>query len=423
MSSVGTRIRIASVIGSLLVAASPARAQDPNVAIQWNRILQAQFGTAPSNAQRSLSMMHIAMFDAINAIEREYTPYHVRLRTPHGASPEAAGAQAARDVLVALYPGQQEVFDAALKAQLERIPQGPARLGVEVGQQVAHAVLAWRTNDGWQPIVPDPTYVLPPFPGAWQPTPPANSFATFTFYPRVRPFAMATSTQFVPFAPPTLTSERYARDLNETKRVGSATGADRSDDETLFAQLVAGVNTTVGFLHVWNLVSVDTALRQGLSLVDTARLFVLVNVALHDGLQTSFTAKFIYGAWRPVTAIRRADQDLNPATEADPTWTPLLATPPYPSYPGNVACLAAAAARALQLAHGRDDVAFSVTWPRTAGLPSVTRDYTSFWRLADDEARSRLHGGIHFQFESDASQVACAAVAEFTHANYMRPQR
>ena len=411
-----------ALLGAIAVVMS-AFAQAPNVVIQWNQVLQAQFGTAPSNAQRSLSMMHIAMFDAINAVEEAYTPYRVRVRSSHGASAEAAGAQAARDVLAALYPAQQPVFDAALEAQLNSMSPGHARQGVKIGHQVARAVLEWRANDGWQPITPDPTYVLPPFPGQWQPTPPANSFATFTFYPRVKPFALLTSTQFIPGPPPTLTSARYAADLNETKLLGAAGSSARTHDETLFAQLVAGVGTTVGFLHVWNIVAGDVAERQGLSLVDTARLFALLNVSMHDGLQTSFTGKFVYGLWRPVTAIRRAAEDLNPATEADPGWTPLLTPPPYPSYPGNVACFAAAAARALQLVFDRDDIGFSVTWPRTGGLAPITRDFAGFWQLADQEARSRIHGGIHFQFESEASQFACVKVAEFAHARFMQPLR
>jgi hypothetical protein len=409
---------IAAVIA--IHAADSAQAQPPNVVIQWNQVLQTLFGPAPGPQLRSLPMMHIAMFDAINAIENVYTPYRVQIRGSRGASPEAAAAQAARDVLTALYPTQQATFDAALAAQLASIPPGLAQQGRAIGRQAAQAVLDWRTNDGWpSTITPDAAYVLPPFPGLWQPTPPANSAATFTFYPNVVPFAMLTSTQFLPPAPPTLTSARYAQDFNETKLLGSATSAVRTAEQTLMSQVFAGVNTTIGFFHVWNMVAAIAAQDDGLSLTDTARLFVLVNVGLHDGLQTSFTSKFVYGLWRPVTAIRRADEDLNDATAADATWTPLLTTPPYPSYAGNVACLSAAAARALQLGIGRDDVPFTITWPRTMGLPSVTRSYDSFWEFADQQARSRIHGGIHFQFESDASQAACMKVPEFTDANYM----
>jgi hypothetical protein len=408
---------------NLQFTGQPTFARSPNVVIQWNQIAQAQFGVAPSSAQRSLAMMHIAMFDAINAIEEAYTPYHVDVRASRGASPVAAAAQAARDVLTALYPAQQSTFDAALASQLADMPPGLARQGRDIGAAAARAVLAWRQNDGWPAsFPPDPTYVLPPFPGLWQPTPPANSLATFTFYSKVVPFAMVSSTQFLPPAPPTLTSPRYASDFNEVKLLGSATSAVRTPEQTLMAQVFGGVNVTIGFVHVWNIVAGSAAQSEGLSVVDTARLFVLVNVALHDGLQTSFTSKFVYGLWRPVTAVRRADEDLNPQTEADPTWLPLLNTPPYPAYAGNAACLSAAAARALQIVIGRDDVPFSITWTRTMGLPSVTRSYPSFSQLANDQARSRIHGGIHYQFDSDASQAACPKVPEFTAAHYMRPR-
>jgi hypothetical protein len=416
-----TAVIIAAGIG-LHMSAPRSSAQTPNVVIQWNQILQTLFGVPPGTQLRALPMMHIAMFDAINSIEEAYTPYHVEVRSSRGGSAEAAAAAAARDVLTALYPAQQTTFDDALAAQLAGIPPGRARQGVAVGRQAAAAILKWRQGDGWPAtIVPDPTYVLPPFPGLWQPTP-ANSFATFTFFPRVVPFALLTSTQFLPPPPPTLTSARYATDFNEVKLLGSATSAVRTPEETLMAQVFAGVNTNIGFFHVWNIVAGQVAQSHALSLVDTARLFVLLNVGLHDGLQTSFTSKFVYGLWRPITAIRRADEDLNPATDADPAWTPLLATPPYPSYAGNAACLSAASARALQLAFGRDDIPFSVTWTRTMGLPTVTRNFTGFWQLADQQARSRIHGGIHYQFDSDASQAACVKTPEFTHAHFMQPR-
>jgi hypothetical protein len=166
-------------------------------------------------------------------------------------------------------------------------------------------------------------------------------------------------------------------------------------------------------------VTADVAEERDLSLVDTARLFALVNVSIHDGLQTSFTSKFVYGLWRPVTAIQRADEDLNDATIADPSWLPLLVSPPYPTYAGNAACLSKAGARALELALGANDIPISFTWP---GTPGTTREFASFSELADVIAKSRIWGGIHFQFDSDASQLACAKVAEYVFANFMRPR-
>jgi hypothetical protein len=136
-------------------------------------------------------------------------------------------------------------------------------------------------------------------------------------------------------------------------------------------------------------------------------------------LQTSFTSKFAYGLWRPVTAIRRADEDGNPLTDPDPAWTPLLITPPYPSYAGNAACVGAVEARAFQRVFGTDDIPFSVTWVGAPPNPDVTRNYDAFSELGEEFARSRICGGIHYQFDSDASQSACANVADYIFANYM----
>jgi hypothetical protein len=363
------------------------------------------------------------MFDAINSIEAGYTPYRVRVRGSAGASAEAAAAQAAHDVLATLFPAQQTTFRELLDAQLEGIPPGRARQGTAIGRTVAQEVLAWRQDDGWPTTIsPDPTYVLPPLPGLWQPTPPANSFPTFTFYGQAIPFALPTPTLFLPVPPPALTSERYAADFNEVKALGSATSDMRTPEQTLLAQLFAGVNALPNFIGVWNNVTRDVAASQGLSLLDTARLFALVNVGFNDGIQTSFTSKFIYDLWRPVTAIRRADEDANDATDADGDWTPLLVTPPYPTYAGNAACLSTAVSRALALTLGQDDIPFSVTWVRPMGLPNATRSYNGFAELAEQQARSRVHGGIHFQFDSDASSSACRQVADYVYANYMRPR-
>jgi hypothetical protein len=374
MLNAGKLSAVILATGIALHAGGPrASAQTANVVIQWNQTLQAQFvGTGPGLHIRALPMMHIAMFDAINSIEDHYTPYLGEIKASHGASAEAAAAAAARDVLAALYPTQLAVFDGLLASQLAGIPPGRARQGVDVGRAAAKAVLDWRKDDGWPATqaavtTPDPTYVLPPFPGLWQPTPPLSMPPTFTFYPHVLPFAMLTATQFLPPPPPTLTSTHYATDFNEVKALGSVNSAVRSAEMTLWAPIHAGVNTQIGFFHVWNRVAGDVAQRQNLSLVDTARTFALLTVAIHDGLQTSFTSKFTYGLWRPVTAIRRASEDLNPATGQDDNWTPLVNTPTYPSYAGNAACLSAASARALKIAFDRDDIPFTVIYPSNDG--------------------------------------------------------
>jgi hypothetical protein len=386
-----------------------------DVVLEWNQLLQA---TIPSNASlaapRYYAMMHIAMFDAANSVEEEYTRYRIRLRHDSGASAEAAAAQAAHDVLVALLPASKTVYDQALASRLSGSPH--LRSSVTVGSLVAREILAWRQNDGWA-AAPSP-YVLPPIPGLWQPAPGA---ALFTHYPYVTPFALLTGTQYLATPPPTLTSERYAQDFDEVKRLGSATSAERTIEQTASARLFAGVGTRTNLYMLWNNVARDLVRERGLDLLEAARLFVLVNVGIIDGVQATMWSKYAYGLWRPVTAIRRADEDLNDLTSPDPGWTPLLNTPAYPSYAGNQACVAAAAARALAIVAGSDDFAFTAVWQAPDGSVLATRDYSGFRQMADDQARSRVYGGIHFTFDNEPSQQVCPAVVDFTAGHFMVP--
>lgn len=142
---------------------------------------------------------------------------------------------------------------------------------------------------------------------------------------------------------------------------------------------------------------------------------------MHDALLTSFSGKFIYGLWRPTTAIRNADRDNNPATEADPTFVSLIPMPPYPSYPGNMACIGASSSALFASLLGRDDIPFSVSWTGIA-QPNVTRSYNGFRQLADEEARSRIYGGLHYEFDHRASFGSCTAVANYAFSNYLRPR-
>jgi len=413
---------------SLAVAAfgaptSPAHANDVNsdVVIEWNQILQKNMpATAGLLVPRYYAMMHIAIFDAVNSIEDAYTPYRTRVPATRGASAEAAAAQAAHDILAALIPGGQSAFDAALHARLVTIGPWRATQGVTVGRKAASRILAWRQDDGSGN--PAPAYVLPPLPGLWQPTPPAFTPPSFPQFGGVKPFGLITPTQYLPSPPPTLTSEAYTADFDEVKRLGSATSMERTDEQTLLAKLFAPSGYAPQHWSIWNNVARDMAQSQFLSLVDTARLFALLNASIHDGVQTSHTSKFVYGLWRPVTAIQRADEDLNSLTISDPAWAPLIPTPPYPSHSSNQTCVGASAARALALALGTDAMPFNVTWVGSPPNPNVSRSYTAFSQLAEDQARSRIYAGIHFTFELTASQASCKQVAEYVFGRYMRPR-
>jgi hypothetical protein len=367
-------------------------------------------------------MTHIAMFDAINAIEREFTPYHVRLRFASG-SPHAAAAQAAHDVLVAINPGATATYDAALVRQLGDHPSDFVQRGAAVGARVAKQVVAWRQNDGWV-VSPFPPYAEPPLPGRWQPTPPANANAAFTHMLSAAPMALHTPTQYLPSPPPSLTSPEYAADLNEIKLIGKSDSQMRSPEQTAIARLwngnaTTGVGTATNFMSIWNDIAGDVAREWRLSPVETARVFVLLNVSVHDGLQTAQASKFVYGLWRPVTAIRQADSDLNPATDADAGWLPLLATPPYPSYGGNMATVGASAARALQLAFGKNAIRVTAKWKQSGGLPDVSHQFDGFREVAEEHSNSRIFGGIHYRFDQEAGQKIGKATAEFVHANFM----
>lgn len=416
------QLRWWSTLALVLLVAVPrtARAQDAEVVIQWNGILQTALGTTvpvPST-NRHYSLLHIAMFDALNSIDPRYTPYAGRVDAAPGASREAAAAQAAHAVLSALFPNQRPTFDAALAATLSRLPSDAARDGVRVGAAAAQAVLELRQGDGWERVPPQ--FLLPDLPGYWQPTPPAAAAATFTHYPDVTGFVIGSARQFLVEPPPALTSERYAADLNDVKAVGAVGSTIRTEDQTLVARLWASVGTPTQIPAIWSNVVRDLARTRGLSGLETARALTLMSIAMHDSLLVSFPGKFIYGLWRPVTAIRGADRDGNAATEADPTWTPLINTPPYPTYPGNVSCLGGSAARVLERVFGRDNIPFTATWAGVAGAPGWTRSYNGFREMADESGRSRQYAGIHFSFDRTASFGVCTPLGDYAVDNYLR---
>jgi len=409
---------------ALLVVQTPTRAgsdSDPGVLNEWNQLAHATIpGAAGPLGLRYYAILHVAMFDAANSIERRYTPFHGSVMASSGASPDAAAAQAAHDVLVALIPGdaQKAAYDAALKAQLAAIPPGRAAQGVAIGKAVALRTLQWRAEDGiFGPPIP---YGLPLLPGMWQPAVPGGQ-PGLSQLPAATPFVMKSTTQFLVSRHPEMTSVRYANDFEEVKSIGALNSFTRTATQTQTAQLFAGVITSTNVFVIWNNVVRDVVLARRMSLLESARLYAFLNTSMMDSLLSTQTGKFTYGMWRPNKAIPQADTDLNPATTADPSWTALLPTPPYPTYPGNMAGLGACAAEALARGVGTDGIAFSATWLGSGANPNVTRQYSSFSQLAQEEADSRIYGGIHFRFDNEVSQLACDAIVEHAYANVMQP--
>ena len=252
---------------------------------------------------------------------------------------------------------------------------------------------------------------------------------------------MLTSTQFLPDPPPQLESDEYALDFNEVKDQGEKPNpfATTCDDPIIAGRqrialvwaAVAPCTNVTSAMRVWQNVARDLAQADGLSLVQTARLFALMTASVFDSVQTSQNSKFVYRLWRPETAIARAgafggdpDYDDNPATEGQPGWVPVLPTPPYPSHSSNMQCIGSGSAGILSNVFGTDDRSFRATWylNNTPTSPVVrTETYTRFSDLEIEEGYSRVWGGIHFPFELTTSREACGAIADYIFANKMQP--
>ncbi len=389
-----------------------------NPVVQWNRILLAIVRTpgaqpATNHATRSFALMHAAIYDAVNAIARTHESYLVRLTgVPRNASQEAAGAAAAHEALVALYPAFQTALDDELQQSLTQIPAGKDKdEGIIIGQTVADRILALRSNDGAnaQPIL----YVFGSAPGDYQSTPPNfPPQPQFTHWSYVTPFALERANQFRPAPPPALTSDAYSESLNEIKSLGTTNSTTATADEALTGRFWNGA-----IQNYWNEITQTAALDSNLTTAQSARLFALLNLALADGVIAFYDAKYTYNFWRPVTAIRAADSDNNPDTMADPNWLPEVGkTAPDPSYPGAHAVLSAAGSEVLISFFGRGDFEFKVT---SEVLPGVERSFTSLSAAAKEATLSRVFGGQHFRFDLTAGQRLGREVADFVSENFL----
>jgi membrane-associated phospholipid phosphatase len=389
-----------------------------NVVIEWNQLALHAVGQArlpPVFVSRDLAIIHAAVYDAVVAIDRSFEPYYAHVHASSGASREAAAAQAAHDALAALFPSQASTFDAALAADLVGIPPGQARQGIAVGHEVAEQILEWRSTDGSGATV---SYTPGTDPGDWQPTPPAFLPALAPQWPDVTPFAISSGSQFRPAAPPALDSADYAAALNEVKDLGRVDSTTRTDEQTQIAKFWNDGLGTAFAMGYWNKIAQQVATEQNLSLVQDARLFALLNIAEADAQISCWDAKYTYNLWRPVTSIRAADTDGNPDTEPDPTWTPLLVTPNFPSYISAHSTLSAAAAEVLTALFG-PDYHFAVT---AESLPGVTRSFDSFGAAAAEAGRSRIYGGIHYQFDNANGQAVGTEVADYIVGGFLKPQ-
>jgi membrane-associated phospholipid phosphatase len=396
--------------------------QQVNPVLQWNRALLVIVRTpgaqpATIHATRSFAIMHAAIYDAVNAIDRTHRPYLVRLSgVPQDASQEAAAASAAHEVLIALYPAFKATLDTQLQQSLAQIPDGKDKAqGVLIGQQVADRLLALRSNDGSNaPPIP---YVFGKAPGDYQSTPPNfPPQPQFTHWSRVTPFALPHANQFRPGPPPALTSDTYSDDFNEIKSAGIANSTTATPDEALTGKFWNGA-----IQNYWNEIAQTLSLAQSLTTAQNARLFALLDLSLADDVIAFYDAKYTYNFWRPVTAIRAADPGLNPETVADPNWLPEVGkTAPDPSYPGAHAVISASAAEVLISFFRKDHAEFNVT---SEVLSGVERPFTSISAAAEEATLSRIFAGQHFRSDLTAGQRLGREVADFVVDHFLTPRQ
>jgi hypothetical protein len=382
----------------------------------WNLVaLNAIKGasTPPPVAARNLAMVHAAVYDAVNAVDPKYQPYHATFGAQPGASAEAAAVEAAFRVLGHLYPQQLTTFAGAYGNSLDKIPNGPAKeAGRDLGMSVAAQIINWRSADGSATTV---TYTPGTQPGQWRPTGLANAPALLPQWGGVTPFAMTSGSQFRPSGAPTLDSARYAQDYNQVMAYGAKNSAVRTAEQTEIARFWADGAGTVTPPGHWNMIAADVAQQRGNTLAENARLFALVNIAMADAGISAWETKYVYNFWRPITAVREGDADGNAATVGDAAWEPLLVTPPFPECTSGHSTFSGAASNILAHLYG-DDFAFTTD---SDGLPGVMRAFPSFSAAADEAGISRIYGGIHFQFSNDQGLAAGRGLGAYVFDNYL----
>jgi hypothetical protein len=396
-------VRGAAAAALPLLAAVPLRADE---VLRWNRVATdaaARARTDPFTESRAFAILHLAVHDAVNSVDRRYATYGPALPAAKGASAEAAVAAAAHDTLVELLPAARDVFDEQLREALSAIADGPARAaGLDVGRQTAARLLAARRDDGASRSVP---FRPGQEPGAYRPTPPDFTPAVMTQWGTLAPFVLRSAAQFRPSPPPAVGTAQAQADVDEVRRIGARAGSRRNDEQSEIARFWYE-NSTQG----WNRIARSLAKGRGLDLWENARLFALLNVAMADGFIAAFEAKYHYAYWRPATAIREA---------GEPAWLSYLDTPPVPDHPSAHAVVGAAAAAVLARCFGSDFVSFTAT--SGDPYPGLVRRFWSFSEAARENGASRVLAGIHFPTAVRAGLGQGDEVGGWAFDNALRP--
>jgi hypothetical protein len=435
-----------AALAALANTSASANGPSANAVIAWNAnvgdaALAACIGPNPDDPlheSRLYAMTHIAIHDALNAIDRHSRPYAFDADAPQTTSPEAAIASAARDVLVTLlgqlpFPFPQACIDAGIASAeadyteaLGAIPDGEAKTrGIELGRASAAAILSLRADDGSDTPLLVFDYPQGTAPGEWRFTP-GFPFAFAPGWADVTPFVLRDSSQFRAPPPYALSNHKYTEDFNEVKRLGGdgvTTPSERTAEQTEIARFWVESSPLQ-----WNRIARAVATNMGVDLWESARLFGLLNMAMADGYIGSWETKFQeYNFWRPVTAIQLADTDGNPDTASDPSWTPLVPTPPIPDHDSGHSVEGGAAAQVLKQFFGTDQVRFetcSLTLPAGGTCRDsspVLRSFDSFSEAADENGLSRILVGFHFRKAVEDGIEHGRKIGNRAVSHFMRP--
>jgi hypothetical protein len=379
--------------------------------LDWNEVALARVVGArqsPPDGARTMAIVHLAMFEAVNAVEQRYAPYAFKGRAAAGTSAEAAAAAAAYSVLLKLFPEQAAPVEAAYATSMAGIPEGSGKVsGVALGREAGSQCLSMRDKDGTgAPLAYRPRTV----PGVYVMT----VLPVSTEWAMVKPWFMSNVAQFRPSPPPSLASVEWARDYNEIKNLGARQSATRNANQTEAARFW----TIVGAAS-WNPVVRSLALSKPLSLVDNARLFALVNMAASDAFVAVFDAKYAHNFWRPVTAIRNGDTDGNDATSLDPEWLPLVDTPMHPEYPCAHCITAGAIGEVLEAKFGKGEVPPITMMSPTA--PGVTHRWTRISDYVQEVDNARIWGGIHYRNSTEVGEAMGRKIGMLAEQNFLKP--
>ena len=362
--------------------------------------------------------VHIAIYDAVNAIDGRYSVFSVAPSTASaGASPEAATAAAAYTMLKALYPAQQPFLDTVYANYLLSIPAGIAQTkGIAVGTEVAAAFIALRTGDGRNANVP---YVFGSGPGVYQITPgapPPPITPVFPWIAHMKPFSLQSPSQFRADGPPNLTSAQWVEDFNEVKAFGALSGSLRTPQQTTIGQFYT---ENPGLQINRNIRGIAAAHR--LSIADSARFYAQAYVTIADSLIACWDSKYYYNFWRPVTAIRNADSDGNSLTESDISWAPLATTPPHPEYPAAHACVTSALAHTLENFFGDQQLNVTLTSTSVPGMPLAARTFGRPHDMIAEVIDARVYSGFHYRTSGVHGAVIGNKVAHWVSKHHFRP--